>query len=199
MGLFSLFRKNSSSQQRFERKMLEEKDTAYIWLDDYCQNEIVHANNIEFIKKQTLNIIENSSGDENGFNNCIERQPMPFPTIDQEIRIDGLEDFLANYNIPKFQKIKHEGLRILTYDKSDIKAFGYHNFKLFFDIEDDFIKNLWIELGLVVSVEQIILINELFYNLGETYDFVLVDWSSGVLIDLKDKRQLSNYTHRMFK
>jgi hypothetical protein len=199
MGLFSFFRKKSSIEERLERKRLEDNDTAYIWLDDYCQNEIVHADNIESIKKQIPKIFENSSENENGFDHCIERQPMHFPTIDLEIRIDGLEGFLADYNIPEFPKVKKEAQRILTYDKSDIKAFGHHNFKLFFDIEGEFVKNLWFELGLVVSVVQINLINELFYNLGETYDLVIIDWSNGVLIDLKNKRQISKYTHRMFK
>ncbi|WP_107037754.1 hypothetical protein [Brumimicrobium mesophilum] len=199
MGLFSFYTKKNNIQEGPNRKKLENNDTAYIWLDDYCQNEMVLAKNIEFIKSQTLKIFENSSGDKNGFNHCVERQQMPFSTIDQEFRVDGLERFLIECKIPKFPKIKKESKRVLTYEKSDNKVFGYHNFKLFFDIEGAYIKNLWFELGLIVSVEQINLINELFYNLGESYDLVIIDWFNGELIDLRDKRQISNYTHRMFK
>ena len=199
MELFSFFSKKSSLQQRLEIKKLDNNDTAYIWLDDYCQSEIVHTKNIDFIKKETSKTLKNSSGNTKGFDYCRERQPMPFPTIDQEFRIDGLERFIADYNIPKFPKIKEETQNVLTYDKSDIKAFGYYNTKLFFDIEGEFVKNLWFELGLIVSVEQKKLINELFYNLGELYELVIIDWSSEELIDLKDKRQISKYTNRMFK
>jgi hypothetical protein len=191
MGLFSFFRK-SNVHTRLERKNSEDSNIAYIWHDDYRKTELISDDNKDFIKKLY-------DDRKNELNDFTVQQSLSFPTCDLEIRIDALEKLCKNHKLPKFEKIKSETKGLLEYDNSDIKAFGYFNFKLFFEVQNEFVKYIWIDLGLIVSVEQIQMIDDILYSLGEIFDLILVSWSSGEFIDLKNKKQISKYTRKMFK
>jgi hypothetical protein len=73
------------------------------------------------------------------------------------------------------------------------KAFGFSNFTIFFDTEDEFVKNIWIHIGLIVSAPQFDLIQDVLYTLGEECELLLIDWNSLELFDLADKTQIQKY------
>lgn len=183
MGLFSFFKflKGGKNQK------IDFDPNEYVpsfWEDDYCQIEIVPSENRDFIQKQSeqINELASKSRTDYGFTETFGRGPMPVTTISKEIRIDYFEKTLTDF---KFQKAKH-----IRYDKSEIlncetgktRAFDFSNFTIFFDTEDEFVKNIWLDIGLIVSAPQFELIQDTLYTLGEECELALIDWNSLILI-----------------
>ena len=165
------------------------------WEDDYCQVEIISFENKAFIEKQSgqINDLASKSKTDCGFTTTFERSPMPITTLSQEIRVDYLEYTLTGYNFPKARFIRYDKSEILDCEKGKTKAFGFSNFTIFFDTEGEFVKNIWISIGLIVSVKQFDLIKSALYSLGEECELILIDWNSLELYDLRDRRQIDKY------
>ena len=194
MGLLSFFNFRKSEKS----KKISFDPSEYVpsfWEDDYCQIEIVPSENRSFIQNQSdqIAVLAAKSRTDYGFTQTFGRGPMPVTTVSKEIRVDYFEKKLTDF---KFQKAKH-----IRYDKNDIlncetgktKAFGFSNFTIFFDTEDEFVKNIWIDIGLIVSAPQFNLIQDALYTLGEEYELVLIDWNSLELFDLADRNQIQKY------
>jgi hypothetical protein len=194
MGLFSFlkFRKSDNS------KKVEHDPSEYVpsfWEDDYCQIEIVPSENRTFIQKQTEQIDElaNKSRTDYGFTETFGRGPMPVTTVSKEIRVDYFEKTLTNFKFQKARLIRYDKNDVLNCETGKTKAFGFSNFTIFFDTEDEFVKNIWIDIRLIVSAPQFDLILEALYALGEECELVLIDWNSLELFDLADKTQIQKY------
>ena len=165
------------------------------WEDDYCQIEIVPVENKSFILKQAKGIddLAQKSSTDYGFTATFERGTMPIPTLSKEIRIDYLEQALMTFQFQKAKHIRYDDNEILNCDTGKTKAFGFSNFTIFFDTEEEFVKNIWIHIGLIVSVTQFDLIEGALYTLSEECEFVLIDWNGLELFDLSDKTQIQKY------
>jgi hypothetical protein len=193
MGLFSFlkFRKSDKSPLRFD-------PNEYIpsfWEDNYCQIEIVPTENKSFIQKQIEQIedLSEKSGAGYGFTESFVRETMPTPTISKEIRTDYLERTLTGIQFQKAKHIRFDKTEVLDCESGNTKAFGFYNFTIFFDTEEEFVKNIWIRINLIVSALQFDLIQAALYTLGEECELILIDWSSLELFDLADKRQIQKY------
>lgn len=166
-----------------------------LWEDNFCQVEIIPFENKSFIITQSQGISDLAEKTKKGlgFSETFERSSMPVSTLSKEIRADYLEYFLSGFELPKAKHIKYEANKIIDCQNSKTKAFGYSNFTIFFETEDEFVKNIWLSVGLIVSVKQFELIKSMLYNLGEENEFMLIDWNSLQLIDLRDRTQVDNY------
>lgn len=166
-----------------------------LWEDDFCQIEIVPCENKEFIITQSQGISDLAEKSKSGlgFSETFERGSMPFPTLSKEIRADYLEYFFSGFELPKAKQIRYETSEIIDCRNGKTKAFGYSNFTIFFEKEDEFAKNIWLSVGLFVSVKQFELIKSVLYSLGEENELVLIDWNSLELTDLRDRRQIDEY------
>lgn len=166
-----------------------------LWENNYCQIEIVPAENENFILKQSEQIGElaSKSGAEYGFTESVERGAMPVPTMLKKIRVEYLENILNNLQFHKANHIRYQANKIFDCESSKTKAYGFSNFTIFFDIEREFIKNIWIDVGLIVSAPQFELIQEAFYALGTECKLILIDWNSLELLYLTDKNQIQKY------
>ena len=171
------------------------------WQDDYCQVEIVPIENKMFIENQSRQIDELAfkSKTDYGFTETFGRDKMPTTTISREIRIDYFENMLTGYKFEKAKHIRYDKNEILDCETGKTKAFGFSNFTIFFDSEDEFVKNIWIHIGLIVSMTQFKLIESALYSLGEDCKLILIDWNSLELFDLADKTQIQRYLMTMFK
>ncbi|OQP46211.1 hypothetical protein [Niastella populi] len=193
MGLFSFlkFRKSNKSPLRFDPG----EYVPSFWKDDFCQIEIVPIENKSFIQKQIGQIedLSEKSGTGYGFTETFIRKPMPTPTISKEIRIDYLERTLTGFQFQKAKHIRFDKSEVLDCESGNTKAFGFYNFTIFFDTEEEFVKNIWICINLIVSVPQFDLIQAALYTLGEECELILIDWSGLEFFDLADKRQIQKY------
>ena len=165
------------------------------WEDDYCQIEIIPVENRDFILKQSKNINASAqkSRTDYGFTAIFERSSNPVQTLSKEFRTDYLEQTLLGFQFQKAKHIRYDNSQILTCETGKTKAFGFSNFTVFFDTEDEFVKNIWIHIGLIVSVKQFELIESALYTLGEECELILIDWNSLQLFDLSNKAQIQKY------
>lgn len=200
MGLFSFFKfLNANKTQKTEFDPNEYVPS--FWEDDYCQIEIVPKENRDFIQKQSQQIDESAykSRTEYGFTETFGRGPMPVTTLSKEIRVDYFEKILTDFKFQKARHIHYEKKETLNCETGKTKAFGFSNFTIFFDTEYEFIKNIWVNTGLIVSVPQLDLIKNTLYTLGEECELVLIDWNSLRLYDLADWKHLEDYLMWHFK
>ncbi|MCX6180576.1 MAG: hypothetical protein NT150_01435 [Bacteroidetes bacterium] len=171
------------------------------WEDDYCQIEIVPFENKEFILDQTEQIADlanRSKTEFGGFTETFGRGSMPAKTISKEIRVDYLEHALKGFEFQKAKNIRYE-TKVLDGETRKVKAFGISSFTIFFDIENEFVKNMWVSINLIVSVKDFKNISSALYELGESCELVLIDWNSLELYDLRDKTQVNKYLRGYWK
>jgi len=200
MGLFSFFQFLRPDKTPTSISDPKEYIPSF-WEDDYCQIEIVPFENKAFIQKQAGQIdgLATKSRTDYGFTATFERGPMQFKTISKEIRVDHFERILSGFQFQKAKHIRYEENKILNCENSKTKGFGFSNFTIFFETEDEFVKNIWIYIGLIVSASQFGLIESTLYTLGEDYELILIDWNSLELFDLADRTQIQKYLMRHWK
>ncbi|WP_018343735.1 hypothetical protein [Cytophaga aurantiaca] len=185
----------------FKSNIQANASTPVFWEDDYCQIEIVPFENRDFILAQStkINTVIEQSKIQFGFTEIFGRESMPANTVSKEIRIDYFENLLVESGFQKSRYIQYETSKMLDSNVSKTKAYTCSNFILFFDVEGEFINNIWLTFGLIVSVTQYNCIETLLHSLGNECDMILIDWNSTMLIDLKEKNQINEYLMRSWK
>lgn len=195
MGLFDkIFGQTTSIK-------IEDKNTPSFWEDDYCQIEIVPRKNIEHIEKSIKQIDEftEKTRTEYGFTDIFMRAPLPFPTLNEELRIDLFETLLTDKGFEKAKRIRYNGDTTIECSPTNSNAFSLPCFIFFYDCKDEFVNNIWILNSLITSTDHFNKILEVLYELGEGCELVLVNWDSLELIDLTDRNQITNYLMRDWK
>lgn len=180
---------------------IEDENLPSFWEDDYCQIEIIPRKNIEHIDKSIKQIDEftEKTRTEYGFTDIFVREGLPFPTINEELRTDYFEKLLTEKGFEKAMKIRYDGYTIIDCSKTTSNAFSLPCFNIFYDCEDEFVKNVWISISLITSNEHYTKILETLYELGEGCDLVLIDWNSSELIDLSNRQQIKDYLMSYWK
>lgn len=189
MGFFEkLFRRQAKVKT-------EAKNLPSFWEDDYCQIEIVPRKNVEHIDATVKQIAAFTEAKNTafGFTDVFVRKGLPFSTLGQEFRVDTFESFLSSKGFVKREQILYNGRTVIDCSRDSSNAFSLSNFLIFYDCQGDFIKNIWISNSHIVSNDQFKIILETLYDLGESYEFVLVDWNSLELVNLADKKQIKEY------
>lgn len=181
-----------------DSKTIDSKSKDYLpsfWEDDFCQIEMVPAENLDYIKEQITQIdsLSQKANEGLGFTEIHGRDSMPTLTITKEIRIDYFEKVLVSFEFQRAKEIRYDADKLLDCQNGKIKAFGFNSFTIFFDFDDEFVKNIWISNGLIVSTNEYDSIKSALYVLGEECDFILIDWNSLKVADLKDKTQIDKY------
>ncbi len=199
MGLFSFLKLRSSEQVPTPGADSSEYIPSF-WEDDYCQVEIVPLENKTFINKQFGQIEDLSAKSKTnyGFTDTFVRGPKPTPTISKEIRVDYLESLLSRFQFLKAKFIRFEK-EILNCETGSTKAFGFPSFTIFFDTKGEFVKNIWVHIGIIISAPQFDNIQSALYALDEECELMLVDWNSLELFDLADQTQIEQYLSRSWK
>jgi hypothetical protein len=200
MGLFSFFKFLKVDNTR----KIEFDSNEYIpafWEDDYCQVEIVPSENRDFFQKQSGQIEElaSNSRTEYGFTETFGRGLMPVTTVSKQIRVGYFEKTLTEFKFQKARHIRYDKSEVLNCETEKTKAFGFSNFTIYFDTEDEFVKNIWIGTGVIISAPQFDLIQNALYTLGEECELVLIDWNSLRIYDLADRKQIQSYLKWHFK
>lgn len=183
---------------RKDSKTLDSKSKDYLpsfWEDDFCQIEIVPIENQDYIKEQITQIdsLSKKSHDGLGYTEIYGRDSMPISTITKEIRIDYFEKVLESFDFQRAKQIRYDADKLLDCQNGKIKAFGFNSFTIFFDFDDEFVKNIWISNGLIVSTKEYDNIKSALYALGDECNFILIDWNSLKITDLKNKTHIDKY------
>jgi len=165
------------------------------WEDDYCQVELIPRENQVFTRQQVedANLFAEDHKTEFGYTAVFIREGNPIKTISKEIRADYLRSTLISFELPELRRVRYEGGGSKSLRGSKIYAFGIPCFTVFFDTEDEFVKNIWVKFNLITSINEFDIILSSLYNLGVGNDLMLVDWDSDDIIDIQNKNQIRNY------
>ncbi len=195
MGLFNLFRLfRSSPKQVFTPGKGE--FIPVLWEDDYCQVEIIPIANKNFIQEQIRQIEKTieQTATELGFTEPVERSSMPATTLSHELRVDALVYNLTEFDLQQAKYIEYETRELIDTSTAKTKAFGFSDCTIFFDTKDsELVNNIWLRRDTKIATEHIPPLTSTLYQLGESYELLLVDWNSLELIDLVDLRQIRRY------
>ncbi|WP_309706445.1 hypothetical protein [Siphonobacter sp. SORGH_AS_0500] len=180
---------------------MNEENLPSFWEDDYCQIEIVPRKNIENIINSIKQIgdFTEKTRTEYGFTDIFIREDLPFPTINEELRIDFFENFLTEKRFEKAKQIHYDEYTIISCSSTTFNAFSLPCFNFFYDCKDEFVKNIWISTSLITSADWFSKIEEALYELGESCEMVLINWNSSELIDLTDRTQIKDYLMNYWK
>jgi len=195
MGLFDkIFGRNTKAK-------IDKENLPSFWEYDYCQIEIVPRKNIESITNSIKQIdkFTEKTRTEYGFTDIFIREVLPFPTLNEELRIDYFENLLTEKGFEKANQIRYDGYTIINCSNTSSNAFTLPCFNFFYDCKDEFIKNIWVSNSLITSTEWFDKILEALYELGESCEMVLINWNSSELIDLQNKNQITEYLMRDWK
>jgi len=179
----------------------EDENLPSFWEDDYCQIEIVPRQNIENIKssiKQIDNFTDNTKT-VYGYTDIFAREGLPFPTKDEEYRIDAFEKLLIERGFKKATQIRYDGYTIIHCSNKTSNALSLPCFNFFYDCENEFLKNIWVSTSLITSTELFDIILETLYELGESYELILINWNSSELVDLTNRNQIKDYLMSYWK
>ncbi len=138
MGIFGkIFGRKNISQN-------EDKNLPSFWEDDYCQVEIVPRKNVAHIQTSIKQIVDftEKTRTEYGFTAIFMREGMPFPTLNEELRIDYLEKLLTEKGFEKAKQIRYDGYTITDCSKTTSNAFSLPCFNFFYVFKDEFINNI---------------------------------------------------------
>jgi hypothetical protein len=185
---------NKIIQKRTDAKAAGKELIASFWEDDYCQVEIVPGDNRTFIEEQIEKIEKFTKTADTGlgFTDALVRAGMLFPTDKIELRTESFESLLAAANLKKADRIKMDGQHFLPRE-SPTRAFGIPGFFIFFYAEGEFIKDIWLTPGFIADTAWFDMLLTALIKLGEDFSFILVDWNSLELIDLKNKKDIRKY------
>lgn len=142
---------------------------------------------------EQINDTSNESGTDNGFTETFERSQMPTSTFSKQLRVDYLQQLLEGFEFEKVTNISYDSHKILDCKTGPVKAWGFPNFTVFFDVEEAFVKNIWLSVNSIIEVKQYNRIKSALYTLGEECEMVLVDWNSLESFDLRHKNQIDKY------
>lgn len=202
LDFFRIFKRKTLSKAEAERNTY----LPFYWDDDYCQIEIVPAENSESIVERMteIKIPADQSREGLGFTEIFEVGQMSITTFSEEIRTDALSQLLTDYKFEKAKSINYVGDKIANCETVSSKAFGFPNFTIFIETEEEFVKHIWLAINAPdsraeISREQFKLIKDALYSLGEEYEMVLADWNSLQLIDLRDRNQIDKYLNSYWK
>jgi hypothetical protein len=179
----------------FLGKIFGKKISPAFWEDDYCPIEVVSEQNTEYIIAAIKQIKEFTAKTRyrDRYTDVFCRENLPFPTKNEKIRIDYLENKLAEKGFEKAKQIRYNGYSIKDSSNVSINAFSLPCFIFFYDCSGAFINNIWLSSSLITSNIYFDQIMDALYELGTECQFVLIDWNSPELVNLADKKQIQNY------
>jgi hypothetical protein len=187
---FLYFTKKNTDSPKTEltKQEYRAKGTIFYHEDDFCQIEIVPKENLSELIKQADNISDFTS--ENGYSDIYVREENKVSLKTKKISKSELESLLTKLGTEKHTEI-------ITGYGSDYKiksentiGFGKDYSAVYFDFENDIVKNIWITNLYGLNHENVI---NTLSEIGEKWNLIMMDWNSSELIDLSNKKMIEKY------
>ena len=164
--------------------------------DDYRQVELLPENYIFLVSAQLENI-NNKTEDsiiDLGYTEAYSRKLPKNPLLSENIKLKDIEIILNQYALYSFNKVE-SGYGSQMNVKTNIVAYGFENYIIFFEYFDDLIGSSWITYSLSFNTEKSYPTRLLDFlsALADRYKIVLVDWNQEVAVKPKSYSQLQSY------
>ena len=187
---FLYFTKKNTESPKTEltKQEYRAKGTIFYHEDDFCQIEIVPRENLSELIKEADNISDFTS--ENGYSDIYVREENKVSLKTKKISKSELESLLAKLGTEKHTEIITGYGSDYRVKSENTIGFGKDYSAVYFDFENDIVKNIWITNLYGLNHENVI--NTLL-EIGEKWNLIMMDWNSSELIDLSNKKMIEKY------
>lgn len=172
------------------------RDEVYFHEDNYRQIELLPVQNLLNIHKEADLMKEQTEKafTPDGFvtMSVIEETKYPLNTL--KISATDFENFLREYALFYFSNV-YTGYSTYRELKTNLQAFGFENYVLYYESSYNILTNAWINYNLLSDTLDVYPENleSALFKLGSTYKLILMDWNELVTVFLKDRPALKNY------
>ncbi|MDB2385202.1 hypothetical protein N9V96_01890 [Polaribacter sp.] len=187
---FFYFSKRNTENPKTEltNKEYRAKGTIFYHEDDFCQIEIIPKENLSELIIQAENISDFTS--ENGYSDIYVREENKISLKSKKVNKSELESFLAKLGTKKHTEIITGYGSDYRVKSENTIGFGKDYSSVYFDFENDIVKNIWITNLNGLNHENVI---NVLSEIGEKWNLVMMDWNSSELIDLSNKKMIEKY------
>ena len=188
MNLLKLF-----GLQKKEDKPYPYKDILHLWQDDNLMLELLPAENLEFVKRETRRIegFGKEHFDGSGFTDITVVGEKPFKTIERLIDISEIEKIMSEAGLVKINQfvVQYEGF--VEGDRAPL-GFGTNTFAIICRKEKELIKDIWIAGHTKTEEDRGKLIAALLL-LGQTLNFIAVNWFKSEYYNLVERQSVEEF------
>jgi len=168
----------------------------YYHEDDYCQIEVMPAQNRGFCERQAGMIDEFADAHRSGhgYTGMFSRSESPIPLSGLGIAKASLERLLDGV-LPKTEEVL-TGYSTYLEACDDTAAYGYSdNVAMFFDWNDGTIGNIWLVLD-VRDEGDVAAARRMLAALSELGDLIIADWGWSFIESLADREGIDGYLRK---
>jgi hypothetical protein len=187
---FLYFTKKNTESHKTEwtKQEYRAKGTIFYHEDDFCQIEIVPRENLSELIKQADNISDFTS--KNGYLDIYVREENKVSLKTKKIRKSELESLLTELGTEKHTEIITGYGSDYRVESENTIGFGKDYSAVYFDFENDIVKNIWLTNLYGLNHENVI---NALSEIGEKWNLIMMDWNSSELIDLSNKKMIEKY------
>jgi hypothetical protein len=198
------FFKQQSATPKPEAEMEEAKkedskdmDSIFYHEDDYCQVELVPIENFDALIRQAQNVQDFSEKHVDGgaYTDMYIRDSHGLHLKERGIPLAALDKLLSMLSMKRFIHVS-TGIRPGEMDKGNTFGYGENYHGIFFDFASDVVNNIWIAGSPQADAAKI---SQVFHQIGQTWNLLLMDWNSLELIELKNKEQTQKYFYKLVR
>ena len=168
----------------------------YFHEDDYCQLEILPAENHTFCSRQMGQINEFAEAHRSGagYTDMFVREDNPVSLREKKIPVIELEEALTGI-LPKYHEV-YTGYSSYREKCAHTGAFGKgQNVVLFYDEKESLVNNIWLTLDIKWEGD-ISAALDMFSAMSSLGDFIITDWGWNFVEELKSVDELEQYLHK---
>ncbi len=171
------------------------KDILHLWEDDNLMLELLPNENLEFVKSETRRI--NDFGEEHsdgfGYSEITGIGEKPVKTIEKLIDVSEIESILIAVGFEKINQFIMEGVGLLEGDRAPL-GYGTNKFAILCEKRNQLLENIWIT-GQTRSQEDKQRLIAALLLLGQTFNFIGVNWYKGEYYDLVEKKSVEEFVN----
>ncbi|WP_420572727.1 hypothetical protein [Kordia sp.] len=167
----------------------------------FLENEIMIAKNNQFVREEFEKILKLKEEKKTDWELVIQRhftqRPVgnkPYSTKDLSIPVTEFTQLLYDNGFYKFDTIEVDDYKGKQYLKKmgRYNGFGIDDFAIFFTIEDNLVKHIWVD-PLEFEKHNIAKICTALKAIGDTYQMMMVDWALKICVDLTNDDEIAEY------
>ena len=187
---FLYFSKKNTENPKTEltKKEYRAKGTIFYHEDDFCQIEIVPKENLPDLIKQAENISDFTT--ENGYSDIYVREENKVSLKSKNINKSKLESLLTKLGTEKHTEITTGYGSEYRVKSENTIGFGKDYSAIYFDFENDYVENIWITSPFGLNQDNL---SNVLYEIGKSWNLVLMDWNRSELIDLTNRKMIEKY------
>ncbi|WP_448699867.1 hypothetical protein ACFGVR_22270 [Mucilaginibacter sp. AW1-3] len=164
--------------------------------DNYCQIELLPVQNLltrQFDTDEVKRYAEsNFTGD--GFLNCSCRDEVAYPIKNLNIDKKEFKALIKTASLFYFDTV-YTGYSSHRIPKKNTRGFGFENYVLYYEFQDDIITNCWLDYNPIADELNTYpeRLQNILLQLGSAYGLILIDWNECLTVNLANKHALCDY------